>query len=88
MRRQNRKFSVLLAAVIISMAALSTHQGASAPAQLTPVAEARVEGGMSCASVGGLAAGLAIGALSPCSVICALGAWYAVGAGWLGGCWN
>jgi hypothetical protein len=34
----------------------------------------------------GLAAGLALGALSPCSIICAGGAWYALTAGGLFAC--
>lgn len=47
-------------------------------------AESNVVGGSddACAATMGVATGLAIGALSPCSIICAAGAWYvAMGVG-------
>ena len=86
MKRQNRVFSVLLAAVIISMAALSAYPGAGPPGTLMPAAEAQVTGGMSCATGAGIAVGLALGAFSPCSFVCALLDWDTAGALWLAGC--
>lgn len=52
------------------------------PHPLTAAAEVQVTGGISdgCAKAIGAAVGMGIGTLTACSIICAVGAWYAVGA--------
>ncbi len=88
MKRHSRIPIVALVTFALLLAVVGGQATPVHPQPLSHSVEAQTAGGMSCASVGGLAAGLALGALSPCSFVCALGAWYAVGAGWLGGCWN
>ena len=84
-RMFNLKSMVLATALTVGMSltfvSAKTHSRAvSTPAPIA--AEARIVGGVSdgCAAALGVATGLAIGALSPCSIICAVGAWY-VGIG-------
>lgn len=47
---------------------------------LAAASEMQVTGGDECAFLAGVASGLALSALTPCSIICAVGAWYVVGA--------
>ncbi|HEV8486993.1 MAG TPA: hypothetical protein VGV87_25840 [Blastocatellia bacterium] len=82
--RSNVKQMIMVFALTLGM---SLSLVSAKPRQVTPVpATATVEvatvGGAddSCYAALGVAAGLAIGALSPCSIICAVGAWY-VGIG-------
>ena len=84
-RMFNLKSMVLATALTVGMSlslvSAKPHSN-MVPAPAPIVAEAQVVGGISdgCAATLGVAAGLAIGALSPCSIICAVGAWY-VGIG-------
>jgi len=60
------------------------HSRMTVTAPTAIAAESNVVGGSddACAATMGVATGLAIGALSPCSIICAAGAWYvAMGVG-------
>lgn len=81
----NLKSMVLVAALTLGMSlslVSAKPHSRQVPAPAPVSAEAKIVGGMSdaCAATLGVAAGLAIGALSPCSIICLVGAWY-VGIG-------
>ena len=62
----------------LSLVSAKPRQANSQPVQATAVVEVQTVGGNGdgCGAALGVAAGLAIGALSPCSIICAVGAWY------------
>jgi len=70
---------VVLAVVValaLSISAVSAAVPQPASHVMTPATAATVRGGLSCDAAIGLGAGLAIGALTPCSIVCAVGAWY------------
>jgi hypothetical protein len=82
--RSNLKQMVLVAALTLgmSLSLVSAKPRPATPVPATAAVEVATVGGQpdSCYAVWGVAAGLALGALSPCSIICAAGAWY-VGIG-------
>jgi len=84
-RMFNLKSIVLATALTVGMSlSLVSAKPHSKTIPAPIAAEATAVGGMSdaCAATMGVATGLAIGALSPCSIICAAGAWYvAMGVG-------
>jgi hypothetical protein len=53
---------------------------------LVPSFELTARGGMDCDAGYGLIVGLAISAATPCSILCAAGAWYVLGYMALAGC--
>ena len=70
--------ALFLLVVVFAVSSLSADQ--TAISQPLPAdAEAQNVGG-SCGGAVGLGVGLAVGALSPCSIICAVGAWYSIAA--------
>lgn len=82
------KKAVWLAAllVVVAITALSATQTVPSTHPLGLTAEAQVQGGLSCDAMAGVTVGLAIGALSPCSILCAVGAWYSLAAMGFAGC--
>ena len=75
------KVMILMVAIVVALSV--TALSASAPAVSQPLAaaaQANVQGGLSCDGALGLGAGLALGALTPCSIVCAVGAWYSLAA--------
>lgn len=89
LRSSFKKIVVVSALTLgMSLSLVSAKPRPVTPVQATAAVEIATVGGQpdSCYAVFGVAAGLAIGALSPCSIICAAGAWYAVTAGGLFAC--
>ena len=88
--RSNLKQMALVAALTLgmSLSLVSAKPRPATPVPATAAVEVATVGGQpdSCWATMGLAAGLALGALSPCSIICAGGAWYALTAGGLFAC--
>ena len=85
MKRMFNLKSIVLATALtvgMSLSLVSARPHSNMVPAPTPIAaETKVVGGDdACAAALGVAAGLAIGALSPCSILCAVGAWY-VGIG-------
>ena len=77
MKRKTKSLLLLLAVVLVlSVGALSANT-TSPTVPLASHAEMAAVGG-SCGGALGVAAGLAVASLSPCSAICAAGAWYAL----------
>ncbi len=79
--------SILILALVLALSIVSTQAGVVQTQELAQADEAQTVGGSKCATAWGLGIGLAIGALSPCGVLCATLAWYdllAIGAtcGW------
>jgi len=77
-----------IAACLLLLTVVSSQAGAAgSPSLLTAASEAAVQGGqLDCSTVLGLSAGMAIGMLSPCSILCATGAFYALAAAGFMGC--
>jgi hypothetical protein len=75
-----KKKSTLVVAVVVALALSLSIVSAAVPQPashaLTTATEANVRGGLSCDAAIGIGASLAIGALTPCSIVCAVGAWY------------
>ncbi|HEV2719785.1 MAG TPA: hypothetical protein VG323_07175 [Thermoanaerobaculia bacterium] len=75
-----KKSTTLIVAVVVALALSLSVVSAAVPqpaSHAIPAAtEAKLRGGLSCDAALGLGAGLAIGALTPCSIVCAVGAWY------------
>ena len=65
---------------------LSAQPGAIQANALAPSSELAARGGMDCDAGYGLIVGLAISAATPCSILCAAGAWYVLGYMALAGC--
>jgi hypothetical protein len=78
-KRSKIVFIVTALILALSITTLSAQSPATSQ-PLATAAQAQVEGGLSCGGALGLGAGLAVGALTPCSIICAVGAWYSLAA--------
>ena len=76
--------SVLTLGVSLSVVGAKPRKVTPLPA--TAAVEVKTVGGDGCDAAAGVAVGLAVGALSPCSIVCAVAAWYTVGGMWLAGC--
>jgi hypothetical protein len=76
LRKYKAVFAVVAVVLALSITTLSASPAVSQP--LSTAAQSQVQGGVSCDYALGLTAGLAIGALTPCSIICAVGAWYSL----------
>ena len=74
--------SALTLGMSLSLVSAKPRQVTPVPVQVSAAVEVTTVGGASdkCYASLGLAAGLAVAALTPCSILCAVGAWY-VGAG-------
>jgi hypothetical protein len=68
-----------LTAVMALIATLSVHSGVQPHHPLLSGEESRLVGGFSCATSLGITAGFAVGALTPCSIICATLGFYSLG---------
>jgi len=77
-----------VAACLLLLTAVGSQAGAAgSPSLLTAASEAAVQGGrISCDRMVGLTVGLAIGALSPCSILCAVASFYSLAAMGFMGC--
>ena len=76
MKKSTSLVVAILVALALSISAVSAAIPQPASHAITPAAAAKIRGGISCDAALGLGAGLAIGALTPCSIVCAVGAWY------------
>jgi len=77
MRTINKKVLLCVLVLAFSLSLLSAMPNAVQAQPLSPVTETQaVGGGDGCGRAVGLGAALALGALSPCSILCAVGAWY------------
>ena len=65
--------------LVFSVCLVSAHPGAVPNDVLAPSSELMARGGMDCDAGLGLIVGLAISAATPCSILCAAGAWYVLG---------
>ena len=71
-----KTISVCLILLAFCVSCLSATPSPTAAGPLSQIHEEQTVGGSACASAWGLGAGLAVAALSPCSVLCAVFAWY------------
>jgi len=72
----NKKLLLCVLVLVFSVSFVSAMPSAVNPQPLAQAAEAHAIGGDACSRAVGLGVGLAVGALSPCSIICAVAAWY------------
>lgn len=78
--KKSSKSIVLLFVLVLGLSVSAVSATPAAISQpMTAQAEAQAVGG-SCGGAVGLGVGLALGALSPCSIVCAVGAWYSLAA--------
>jgi len=88
--RSNLKKMLLVFALTLgmSLSLVSAKPRQITPVQATPAVEVKTVGGSAdgCDAAFGLAAGLAVGALSPCSILCLGGAWYVFWGAAFAGC--
>jgi hypothetical protein len=80
MKTMKQKATIGLLTLALALTVFSARPTINKTQPLTAGAEAQAVGGSHCSAALGIAAGLAIAALSPCSIVCAVGAWY-VGVG-------
>lgn len=76
MKSTNKRILLCVLVLVFSLSLVSAMPNSVNAQPLAPAAEARAVGGDACAKAWGLGAALAVGALTPCSIICAVGAWY------------
>jgi len=76
MKTINKKMLLCVLILVFSLSFVSAMPNAAKAQPLALAAEAQAVGGDACARAWGLGAALALGALSPCSILCAVGAWY------------
>ena len=78
MSNMKKMFLVFALTLGMSLSLVSAKPRQDAPVQATAVVEVQTVGGQAdgCAAGIGLAAGLALSAFSPCSVVCLGLAWY------------
>jgi Na+/phosphate symporter len=76
MRTTNKKTLLFVSVLVLSLSLLSAAPRPTRAQSLAPSAELQVVGGDKCSAAWGLGLGLAVAALSPCSVVCAALAWY------------
>ena len=77
MKTINKKMLVCVLVLAFTVSLLSAMPNPVAAQPLAQAAEAQaVGGGIACGHAAGLEVALALGALSPCSILCAVGAWY------------
>ena len=72
----------------LSLVSAKPRHANSQPVQATAAVEVKTVGGSvdGCDAAFGVAAGLAVGALSPCSILCLGGAWYVFWGAAFAGC--
>jgi hypothetical protein len=76
MRKPNSKSLLAVATLALAISLLSTTPEPEVALALTPATEAQVVGGSKCSTAWGLGLALGAASLSPCSVVCAVLAWY------------
>ena len=72
----SKKMRAGVLVIALSLSLLSAMPPAESNHPLTVTTEAQTVGGDACSQAWGLGIGLAAAALSPCSVVCAVFAWY------------
>jgi hypothetical protein len=72
----HKKIAAAVVVLAFALSVLSAMPLGEASSRLEPASEARLVGGDACGQAWGLGIGLAAAALSPCSVVCAVFAWY------------
>ena len=86
-KRHVPQIAMFVAVVGLSLVSAFPAAAAASPALLSATSEAAVQGGkLTCDVMLGIAAGLGISIFSPCSIVCATGAWYALVAAGIMGC--
>jgi hypothetical protein len=80
MNRKKAAIGVMLVLAVIVVTVVSARTAGVEPQRLSALAQQAVVGGDACGRALGVTLGLAVGALSPCSIICAVGAFYALAA--------
>ncbi len=78
MKKRSYLLLGVVAVLAISVSAFSAVVPSAGSHELAATTQAQLFGGLSCHSALGLGAGLALGALTPCSILCAVGAWYSI----------
>jgi len=76
MKTLKQKTALGLLCAGLALSALSARPTDYKTQPLARTAEVQAVGGSRCTAALGIGAGLAIAALSPCSILCAVGAWY------------
>ncbi len=78
MKRKSMMLALMVCiAVILSLVSASTAAVTSQPLNLG--GELQAAGGVNCAGLLGFTTAIGLGTLTPCSIICAVSAWYLVG---------
>lgn len=80
MKTLKRKTALCLLGAGLALSGLSARPAAYKVQPLARSTEVQAVGGSRCTAALGIGAGLALAALSPCSILCAVGAWY-IGVG-------
>ena len=76
MKVLNRKMIVCVLVIAFSLSVLSAMPVSRSSQPLLRTVESQLVGGDHCSEAWGLGIGLAVAALSPCSILCAVFAWY------------
>lgn len=78
MKKRPYLLLAIVAVIAISVSAVSAVVPSAGSHELAATTQAQLSGGLSCDGALGVGAALALGALTPCSIICAVGAWYSL----------
>ncbi len=78
MKKRSYLLLAVLAAIAVSVSAVSAFVPPAGSHALVASVQTQLSGGVSCDGALGLTGALALGALTPCSIMCAVGAWYSL----------